>query len=105
MGYRSYYTLTIEPDEDGAIMEQLREENEEARYAFDDTGTAQDETSWYESDEEMKAFSLKHPDVLFTMFREGEEWDDRSYTYYKNGKMQCCGMTCTFEEFDELKFQ
>ena len=103
MGYRSYYTLTVHSDNKDEIIKQLREENEEAADAFGDDGCPEDETKWYESDEDMKAFSLKHPGVLFEMSRGGEERDDNSITYYKDGKMQCCGATITYDEFDESK--
>lgn len=105
MGYRSYYSLTVHSEREKEIIAQLREENEEANDCLDEEGGMAEETKWYESDEEMKAFSLKHPGVLFEMYREGEDNDDLSKTYYKDGKMQQSGAIITYDEFDESKLK
>lgn len=105
MGYRSYYTLTVHSENEADLIKQLREENDEARYAFDDEGVPQDELTWYDSDDDMKSFSLKHPGVLFEMFRKGEENEDMSYTYYKDGKQHHCPAIITYDDFDETKLK
>jgi hypothetical protein len=50
----------------------------------------------------MKKLSNKFRDVLFELYGEGEEWDDRWKHYYLNGKMQVChaNITVQYPEFD-----
>ena len=103
MGYLSFYTLTVHSKKSKKIIAQLRAENKEANYSICETGFGHDWNTWYECDEDMKKFSLKHKDVLFEMHREGEGSLDLSKTYYKNGKMQECGAVITYEDFDETK--
>jgi hypothetical protein len=101
MGYSSYYDLKVHSDRSTEIIAQLREENEDANDAFDETGNANDEIKWYDSDEEIKAFSLKHPGVLFELDRQGEDRDDNSVTYFKDGKMAVIVPVITWPKFDE----
>lgn len=103
MGYYSHYTLTVlEGDE--SLIETFREENEEAQYAFDENGACQDSTKWYDSDDDLKAFSLKHPDALFLLESQGEE-GEQSQLYVQNGKSQECPGTVIFEPFDRSKLK
>ena len=108
MGYRSCYNLNTDREdinEEVNIISELIDCCEDARYAIDVEGDCQEECKWYDSDEDMKAFSLKYPDVLFTMKRRGEESEDMCTTYYKNGKMQEEFANITYDDFDEAKLK
>lgn len=107
MGYQSYRTLhllttTGQPHPDpNPIIDELRVENSNAQYAFDEEGRMKEGLTWYEDKEDLKEFSKKHPDVLFCMYLEGDENGDKSYTYFKDGKMQVCQAIITFDEYNE----
>ena len=63
-----------------AIISHLRAEYYEANTALYEDGTTANEAKWYESDNDMKEFSKKYPDVLFslsqTMEGEGDDYDE-----------------------------
>lgn len=103
MGYYTAHELEIISGDHHSIIEQLRQECENARFALDEDGNTQESCKWYECDEEMKEFSKKYPDAIFVMSGEGEEAGDLWKTYYKNGKMQHCEAVITYEHFDETK--
>lgn len=110
MGYRAYHNLTIEVGTSGAdnpneelIISQLCEEYEGARDSMDEDGTAINDTSW-QFEEDMRAFSKKHPDVLFCMSTEGSE-GDYTKTYFKDGKTQECYGEIVYPDYDESKLQ
>ena len=108
MGY--YTTHTFEPLTDNEelklkIIDDLRSSNEEAEIAFDDTGGAIDSVKWYDSDNDLKEFSKKYPDVVLSMFCEGEGNGDMYYQYFKDGKMQVCPAKITYDEYDEKELE
>tara|TARA_B110000285_G_scaffold143342_1_gene160148 strand:+ start:609 stop:908 length:300 start_codon:yes stop_codon:yes gene_type:complete len=59
------------------------------------------ETKWYDFDKDMKEISKEHPEVLFEVIGEGEEFDDIWKAYFKYGRMQMCEYRITYEDFDE----
>ncbi len=59
----------------------------------------------YEHEENMREYSLLHPDTLFKLSGIGEENGDLWHEYYLNGKMQRVNAVITFEEFDESKLK
>lgn len=61
------------------------------------------EIKWYDCEEDMKAYSKNHPNVVFCINGEGEENGDIWKSYFKNGKMFKTKATMTFEEFNESK--
>ena len=61
------------------------------------------EAKWYDHDEDMIALSHRFPDVLFTLYGDGEESDDMWYTYYLNGMSQDAPAQITYDDFDESK--
>ncbi len=91
-----YYTR-FELDNDIDLIEEFKESCEEAGYALEEC------SKWYNWEEDLKTFSLKHPDVLFEMAGEGEGSGDIWKAYCKNGKIQIETAVVTFGEFDELK--
>jgi hypothetical protein len=108
MGYYSYYKLEVSGNSGEyteKIIEQLRDWSEDAEYALDEEGQCMQEEKWYEADNELKEFSKHYPDRLFTLWADGEESDDQSVTYFKNGKMQKEVAKITFNPFDESKLK
>ena len=94
MGYYSYYTLEVESEAEGFkkddIILSLISENEEANSALTKNGKTKDEAKWYSSVEDMKFFSKKYPNVLFTLYRRGQEFKDVDKVYFKYGKYKIC---------------
>ena len=64
-----------------------------------------DECKWYEHETDMKALSLRFPEVLFTLHGEGEESGDVWNKYFRNGKCQVAKGVVTIAPFNpkELK--
>lgn len=100
MGYYTSYTLSADTGYEH-LIEELREENEHANYAIDSNGLTAESTKWYDHQKDMRAFSKKHPEVLFTLEGIGEEQPDVWVEYYMNGKMQKVVAKVTFEPFNE----
>ena len=85
------------------IIAELRATNENAEYALDDNGDTNDSCKWYDNEPEMKAFSKKHPNWLFTLKGVGEEGGDLWYKYFVNGKCQVAKAIITYDAFDKKK--
>lgn len=60
-----------------------------------------DECKWYEHENDMRAYSLKHPQTVFALKGEGEESGDIWTEYYKNGKMQKCKAKIVVDDYNE----
>jgi hypothetical protein len=56
---------------------------------------------WYDHESDIKAFSKRFPDVVFTLHGEGEESGDIWVKYFKDGKMQKVEAQIVFAPFDE----
>lgn len=82
------------------IYSKLYKENEEVRYAMDKRGNTSEPCKWYEHDKDMKEFSKKYPEYLFTLKGEGEEAGDMWVKYFLNGKVQTANAKITFDPFD-----
>jgi hypothetical protein len=100
MGYYTSYDLEIVEGEE-ELIELLREECDEAGYAICSSGDTKDDCSWYEHDQDLKAFSLKHPEALFKLSGEGEEAGDLWLKYFRNGKVQVCNAKIAYDDFNE----
>lgn len=99
MGNYTEFTLTVECDEAKYnakdIIAHLRRDYTEAAYALNEDGSMAHEAKWYGFDENMKEFSKKYPDVLFTLDILALAVDDEEYAdedgnmaldiSYKNG--------------------
>lgn len=105
MGYATSHKLNVTGVNDTDIIGQLRAENKEARYALLPDGRSNEACNWYDHEKDMRAFSKKHPNVLFCMEGEGEESGDIWKEYYQNGLMQRCKAVITFEEFNSLELK
>lgn len=113
MGYYTTYNLNIEiqnatkgtknlniwPD----IISDLRESNENAKYALSDDGDTSESCKWYSHESDIINFSIKYPDYLFILSGEGEESGDIWKKYFKNGMSQICKARVIFDEFNESK--
>ena len=104
MGYETYFELTVEKGHEELIVE-LRKDNEEATWALEEDGFGTEPCRWYDYEEDLIEFSKKHPEVLFTLYGNGEESEDIWYSYYKNGKMQNCPVRFVFDDYDETKLE
>ena len=83
MGYYSTYNLTVNGPQE--LIEQFREECENAANALDEEGNQNESAKWYDSDADMIAFAAKHPEALFMLHSVGEE-GEQSCLYCKGGK-------------------
>lgn len=88
-----------------SIIERFRDQYDEAAYSIDGSGGSQDESKWYDHQEDLKAFSQKYPQHLFILKGKGEESGDIWMKYFLNGKVQVANAVITFEEFNEAKLK
>jgi hypothetical protein len=80
MGYYTYHEL----ETNGNTEEHKDNIEELSEYV----GLWEDSCKWYNHQEDMKAYSKQHPNVVFSLFGDGEEVDDRWVEYYMDGKVQ-----------------
>lgn len=104
MGYYSNFELSVDND-DISIINDFVETCEGASYALNPDGSCQDVSKWYSADDDLKEFSKKYPDVLFTLDVKGEEAGDIWRLYVKNGKCQLAQIKFIFDEYDESKLK
>ena len=90
---------------DKDIIHILRSENTHARHALCVKGETNNNCSWYDAKEDIKCFSLRYPEWLFTLSGEGEESADIWSAYILNGKMQLEIAKWTLEPFDKNKLE
>lgn len=82
------FTLEIFDQNEEQIISSLRGSNKVAYYALTEYGSSDEETSWIGCEEELKAFSLNYPGVLFQLDVDDERHSEYSREYYKDGQMQ-----------------
>ena len=99
MGYYTRHELTVVKG-DNDLIEKFRDISEEATYAIGSNGDSEESCKWYRHQDELKGFSLLHPQALFKLSGEGEESGDIWREYYQNGKMQLCKAQIVFADFD-----
>jgi len=83
-----YFTLDVFDQNEEQIISNLRGLNKVAFYALTEYGSSDEETSWQGREEELKAFSLNYPGVLFQLDVDDERHSEYSREYYKDGQMQ-----------------
>ena len=110
MGYYSHYSISIFSGDIEPMIEYIEKHKEESfsynmLYALEEFGGDGESCKWYKHDEDMINFSIKFPDTLFELHREGEESGDIEKVYYRNGKSQSCKARIVFEEYDERKMK
>jgi len=86
MGYRVCFMLQIENDLDNKILGEFLDECDEAAYALTEMGYTNNDTKWNSCMDDLKAFSKKYPDRLFSLYGDGGGSDNFSVGYAKNGK-------------------
>lgn len=109
MGYYTQYNLYVQ-NYDGLNETELDDVNSaiEALNIFDGGDNRYGWSAyekWYDHDDDMLALSTRFPDVVFQLYGDGEDSEDRWMTYYKNGRCQEDALHITVEEdpFDESK--
>lgn len=118
MGYQTNYDLSLtlmiggKPAElkDNSplteVITQLRSELEEAKYSLEPNGSCSgNDSRWYEHEQQLKEFSKKHPNILFTLHGEGEQADDQWNKYFLGGKVQVEKAQIQIAVFDPLKLR
>jgi len=108
MGYYTQYRLGINTPKGYEktslkIIDDLRDSNANADYSLMPDGSFNNESKWYDHEGDLKEFSLKYPEVIFTLIGKKEESEDFWITYFKDGKMQHCPGILTYEPYDEKK--
>lgn len=106
MGYYTSHTLTLEHiDEDqpvymdhDEIIEQFRDEYDEAAYALTPDGSRSESCKWYDHQNDLVEFSKLFPEFLFILEGEGEEPGDLWKLYVKNGKGKKVRAKIVFDE-------
>lgn len=101
MGYYTRHVLYAS-DNTQEHIEALSEMTGYLEHSFNGGGHA---IKWYTHEEDMKEYSMKHPDVLFTLEGMGEDPETPWTKYFKNGKMQIAEVKLIVEEFDEEKLK
>lgn len=104
MGYYTNYALSCsKPGLVQRLVEQSEEDGTPLHYAIDTNGEPYDALKWYDHVDDMRAISLEHKGVLFTLEGKGEESGDLWRKYFLNGKMQSAPGVVTFDTFDSEK--
>lgn len=71
MGYYTYYRLSLKVDfdkcDESGVIEHLRDEIEEAKYAIDESGDSLDEATWYSCREDVCEFSKQYQNISFLL--------------------------------------
>ncbi len=81
MGTYSRYSLAVLNADTGTpyyygreVVEVLRAESEEAEYALADDGSASNQSSrWYNCQQDLRAFSIRYPGVVFQLDKLQED--------------------------------
>lgn len=106
MGYKTSYNLSINTFNNKLsekdIIKEFRDKYKDAFYAIDDNGFNND-SRWYEHEEDLKKFSTFYPEMIFQLDGDGEDSYDNWIKYFKDGKMQVCEVIISYEPFDENK--
>ena len=101
MGYYTRYRLEISEEQDG-LAEDFPQTYGEGFFT-ELISHGSDDIKWYEHDSDMRLISEQYPDILFTLYGEGEEPGDLWIKYYQNGKCQTENAKITFGKFDKNK--
>lgn len=98
MGYYTSHKLSIISGNDGFTdYEQEITDSTDYSSLFDES------IKWYDCEKDMKAYSKKHPNVVFCIDGKGEESGDIWRAYFKNGKTFRTKAVLVFEEFSIRK--
>ncbi len=104
MVYYSHFDVSVEdrrPHSPREALASLRKENDYARLAIRDNGSAQERSKWDDWIDDFQGLSFRNPWLLFTVKREGEEKGDIEVGYFLGGKYQGGKATMRLPEFVE----
>ena len=114
MGYYTYYALSVEPSpvsNQTKLSEELQKRlNAEVdKMQVFDYGDAEGgwsgEAKWYDHNEDMISLSHRFPEVLFTLYGNGEDSEDMWYAYFLDGSIQEAPVQFDHDEFDMFKLR
>jgi hypothetical protein len=90
-----------------AVVRELRtrDPQSEAGFLLDAYGGSLGGGAWPSMEEEMRAFSAGHPEVLFRVNVKNPEYDSYANLYFLGGKMQSCPGSVVYEAFDAEKLK
>lgn len=89
MGYYTSFFLSLIQGDENEFDKMVEE-------IIDETGVNVrdgDDAKWYDSDEDMKRISAKHPGLLVELTGDGENADDHWRTRYRGGESETVQMT------------
>lgn len=78
-------TRLIDIEQEESIIEELRSNNKHARNALDPWGNSNAACKWETHEEDMLAFSMKHPEVLFILTVTNTETGQSFNKRYEDG--------------------
>ena len=102
MGYFTNHKLNIVTGNDN-VTNYEKEISELAQY--DDCFNTS--IRWYNCENDIKKYSLKHPDTVFEIIGSGQDIEDLWKAYFKNGKMEKIKAVIEiyFEDFNEINLE
>lgn len=103
MGYQTYYTLSLDPQNEKKLAEII--ETEELLDIFDHEGNATDWYKWYEYRSDMITVSRRHPDLIFCLRGEGEDREDNWMEYYHDGKFKHLQPELRWPSFEDVEWE
>lgn len=91
MGYYTYYTLQVELQDKNVTPDQFEFLSKDPiagdiRACDLMNGGNGEDMNWYSADEDMIAYSKKHPAFVFILDGEGEDRGDMWRAFYSGGK-------------------
>ena len=96
MDYYTMYELTVSDDKIDQHIGGIE-------LYFGYSGAFEQTVKWYSHEQDIRAYSKDHPDVLFEIKGQGEEIGDLWVAYFKGGKMQQCKAVISYDDYDESK--
>jgi hypothetical protein len=101
MGYYTAFNLHVNRPNHEEIIKDFRETCHGANVALTENGYTNSEISWWDCEDDLKAFSKKYPRVMFTMFGNGSDaGGDYWKLYVKNGKSYMTSGEITYPKYN-----
>ena len=101
MSYLTAFKLEADVEGIEEIIKDLHSVYEITEMALDSDGDFENKVYWYTHEEDMAEFSKRYPEILFTLYGEGEDNTDIWREYFKNGKYHTIFAKISFDDFDE----
>jgi hypothetical protein len=106
MGYQTAHTLSVKHKDEIAIIAEFRKACTDAEYCLTEIGNTNNESSWWNSEDDLKEFSKKYPKVLFIMTGNGSDaGGDYWKLYVKNGKSFKADGEITYPKYNPKKLK